>query len=175
MTAPQSPAVDAELRECPFCGCVPVIWEQQRVICTHCECEGPDNETPLADNIAAWNTRPLEDALRAELAQVKAERDEALSVRAAGKILRPSLWDKMSKDKQFERFQDLEGQLALQWRQTGMREEMNEALAAELSEARASERERCAKVAEETVAEHGNRVALWLHRGDIAAAIRSLK
>ena len=61
----------SELKACPFCGSTDLATEsfgerRHCVVCEKCECSTgymlDDDEA-----IEAWNTRPLEDALRAEL------------------------------------------------------------------------------------------------------------
>jgi len=70
-------AKSAELKACPFCGSTDLATEsfgerRHCVVCEKCECSTgymlDDDEA-----IEAWNTRPLEDALRAEIAQLQEE------------------------------------------------------------------------------------------------------
>lgn len=58
-----------ELRPCPFCGSedlvyLPIVW-----------CKKCDAQVKIADNledtIKLWNTRPIEDALRARIAELE--------------------------------------------------------------------------------------------------------
>lgn len=68
-----------ELKPCPFCGGMPTLeshladMEEPGWAFVHCPCGG---EAEMSDYesqaIEGWNTRPIEDALRAELAQARA-------------------------------------------------------------------------------------------------------
>ena len=71
-----------ELKACPFCGSEDITIEsfgEQRITacCSTCEC----NTGYMRDNLEAiesWNTRPIEDALRAELELSRKIADEAI-------------------------------------------------------------------------------------------------
>lgn len=56
-----------DLKACPFCGTMPVINDRNRVR-PMCQC-------PVSDisgiRIEAWNNRPIEDQLRAEIARLE--------------------------------------------------------------------------------------------------------
>lgn len=65
-----------ELKECPFCGTKAVSsvfsidvfnWYEEKVVCDECRCR---INHPKA--VAIWNTRPAEDALKAEVERLKA-------------------------------------------------------------------------------------------------------
>lgn len=61
--------VQTELEPCPFCGSHDVETGHGSSFYVHCnECgvDGPWNDDDEAAAIAAWNTRPGEDALREE-------------------------------------------------------------------------------------------------------------
>lgn len=68
-----------ELKPCPFCGFErPHFMEEGHWIymaCESCGCGGPVS-TQMRDPSDNWNTRPLEDALRAELAAARAEAEK---------------------------------------------------------------------------------------------------
>ena len=58
-----------ELRPCPFCGGSNIIIEEalETLYCDDCGCE-------LAEDFGGnWNTRPIEDALQARIAELEAE------------------------------------------------------------------------------------------------------
>ena len=57
-----------ELKPCPFCGSTQLVDGQDmaQVMCYHCVCQGWRKD---------WNNRPIEDALRAEVAALKAKID----------------------------------------------------------------------------------------------------
>jgi len=66
-----------ELRPCPFCGSMPVIEKTGDVVCANTDCivlasaiAYGVGDTPVA--FAAWNTRPVEDALRARISELEA-------------------------------------------------------------------------------------------------------
>ncbi len=62
----------SELKPCPFCGRSDVIFNQDTDI-VHCRwCGGVYDSLFLCD--ASWNTRPIEDALNARIAELEAER-----------------------------------------------------------------------------------------------------
>jgi hypothetical protein len=70
-----------ELRECPFCG-GEAVFHYIKDSRYHCwvECENGDADTGMfsIDELAIkhWNSRPTEDALKAEVERLKAENDE---------------------------------------------------------------------------------------------------
>lgn len=66
-----------ELRPCPICNCPAQFSEDLCSIqCTFCGCEFGEYAHEETKTLAEyWNARPIEDDLRAELEQVKRERD----------------------------------------------------------------------------------------------------
>ena len=58
-----------ELRPCPFCGGTKICTEKGINLnyCDNCSAES---------NIEHWNTRPIEDALNARIAELEAEIDQ---------------------------------------------------------------------------------------------------
>ena len=75
-----------ELRPCPFCGEEPV-QSGNFVACGNENCPTCDNywTDPQILTIEQWNTRPIEDELRAEIERLKVRIEE---LEAAGTILR---------------------------------------------------------------------------------------
>jgi len=67
-----------ELRPCPFCGGTKICTEKGINLnyCDNCSAES---------NVEHWNTRPIEDELRAEIERLKVRIEE---LEAAGTILR---------------------------------------------------------------------------------------
>ena len=63
----------SELKPCPFCGKEPAI-DNNFAICVNDDCELSDYWSGLEDY--SWNTRPIEDALNARIAELEAERLE---------------------------------------------------------------------------------------------------
>lgn len=68
-----------KLKPCPFCGTITVSsvfsidvynWYEESVVCEECRCR---INHPKA--IAIWNTRPAEDALKAEVERLKVDLD----------------------------------------------------------------------------------------------------
>lgn len=71
--------MDDELRPCPFCGHPPKHFGSHApwvVACDNPDCQCQAN----ADYVGAWNTRPVEDALRARVAELEAKAAIAVSV-----------------------------------------------------------------------------------------------
>lgn len=70
---------EIELKPCPWCGQIPKLTEYegaQMPFCAndHCPMVGDDTDPSTNEEAAAiWNTRPIEDALRAELEAARAE------------------------------------------------------------------------------------------------------
>ena len=61
--------MNEELKPCPFCGRSDVIFNQDTDI-VHCRwCGGVYDSLFLCD--ASWNTRPIEDALNARIAELE--------------------------------------------------------------------------------------------------------
>ena len=60
----------SELKPCPFCGKEPAI-DNNFAICVNDDCELSDYWSGL--EVDTWNTRPIEDALHARIAELKAE------------------------------------------------------------------------------------------------------
>lgn len=58
-----------EAKPCPFCGVVPADYQAKYFCCTNDDCVTEIEEVPLAD----WNTRPIEDAQAARIADLEAE------------------------------------------------------------------------------------------------------
>ena len=63
-----------ELKSCPFCGNEPVV-EGNLVACNNLNCPTYDNywTDPMIFTCDQWNTRPIEDALTARIAELEAE------------------------------------------------------------------------------------------------------
>ena len=59
-----------ELRPCPFCGKEPAI-DNNFAICVNDDCELSDYWSGL--EVGSWNTRPIEGALHASIAELEAE------------------------------------------------------------------------------------------------------
>ena len=59
-----------ELKPCPFCGKEPAI-DNNFAICVNDDCELSDYWSGLED--CSWNTRPIEDALNARIAELEEE------------------------------------------------------------------------------------------------------
>lgn len=60
----------SELKPCPFCGKQPAA-QCSSAICINDDCELSDYWRGLEDD--SWNTRPIEDALTARIAELEAE------------------------------------------------------------------------------------------------------
>jgi hypothetical protein len=60
-----------ELKPCPFCG-KDGEHDESLAWCSDPECFAADINMPINE----WNTRPIEDVLRKQLEETKAERDE---------------------------------------------------------------------------------------------------
>ena len=78
-----------ELRPCPFCGEMPKVndWTVKGITDKRCFCDNEKCPVYLSKTIAIddWNTRPIEDELRAEIERLKVRIEE---LEAAGTILR---------------------------------------------------------------------------------------
>lgn len=63
----------SELKPCPFCGKIPKPdWTDESYIeCTNRKCD----IYSFGMSTGAWNTRPIEDALTARIAELEAEND----------------------------------------------------------------------------------------------------
>ena len=72
----------SELKPCPFCGKEPAI-HANFAICVNDDCEQSDYWTGL--EVDTWNTRPIEDALNARIAELEAVIDKLIE---AGRPLR---------------------------------------------------------------------------------------
>lgn len=87
---------EAEIKACPFCegtgrvekkwqGRSPIINDNEDyayfVVCNSCACEGPWRKTE-SGAIREWNTRPIEDALRAERDELRTRYAGAVNVGA---------------------------------------------------------------------------------------------
>ena len=73
--------MNEELRPCPFCGAMPdnergVVRYDPGVICHTKGCLLECRWFPIDD----WNTRPIEDALRARIAELEALVDELVNI-----------------------------------------------------------------------------------------------
>ena len=69
-----------ELRPCPFCGKEPAI-DNNFAICVNDDCELSDYWSGLED--CSWNTRPIEDALNARIAELEADKERLNSCESA--------------------------------------------------------------------------------------------
>ena len=68
--------VQNELLPCPFCGAsVSNIEDEGILLCSGCGFYYVITE-PIAEAIEHWNSRPIEDALRKEIAQLKKDKLE---------------------------------------------------------------------------------------------------
>jgi len=67
-----------ELKPCPFCGGMPKVndWTLKGITDKRCFCDNEKCPVYLSKTIAIddWNTRPIEDALNARIAELEAER-----------------------------------------------------------------------------------------------------
>lgn len=87
---------DNELKPCPYCGTHIVAHEHDGIYnwveCQNVDCQASGNvvmilgRVEVGEAIAAkkWNTRPIEDALRARIAELEAAIDDALAIIAGG-------------------------------------------------------------------------------------------
>ena len=66
-----------ELRPCPFCGEMPKVndWSLHGITEQRCFCDNDKCPVYLSKTIAIcdWNTRPIEDALTARIAELEVE------------------------------------------------------------------------------------------------------
>jgi hypothetical protein len=73
-----------KLRPCPFCGEMPKVnnWTLKGITDKRCFCDNENCPVYLSKTIAIddWNTRPIEDALTARIAELEAAQKEALSL-----------------------------------------------------------------------------------------------
>jgi len=58
-----------ELRPCPLCGAMPTVLRGVNVSCSTLGCLLQENTV----SVERWNTRPIEDGLRARIAELEAE------------------------------------------------------------------------------------------------------
>ena len=69
-----------ELKPCPFCGGMPKVndWTLKGITDKRCFCDNEKCPVYLSKTIAIddWNTRPIEDALNARIAELEAESDQ---------------------------------------------------------------------------------------------------
>jgi hypothetical protein len=67
-----------ELKPCPFCGGMPKVndWTLKGITDKRCFCDNEKCPVYLSKTIAIdnWNTRPIEDALNARIAELEEER-----------------------------------------------------------------------------------------------------
>lgn len=70
-----------ELKPCPFCGNEPVV-EGNLVACNNLNCPTYDNywTDPMIFTCDQWNTRPIEYALNARIAELEAVIDQLIEV-----------------------------------------------------------------------------------------------
>jgi tRNA(Arg) A34 adenosine deaminase TadA len=77
-----------ELKPCPFCRAKAVVWRYGDALtiasCTDCGASG-DTFRTIVEPAERWNTRPIEEALQARIAeleaqvrQLKADKDDAV-------------------------------------------------------------------------------------------------
>lgn len=86
----------SKLKPCPFCGKQPVMTtdDNPQVYCDIRNCAGP-----VADSVTEWQTRPIEDALTANIAELEAElaaAQETIADQAAQ--LGAARWTKLTED-----------------------------------------------------------------------------
>ena len=66
----------SELKKCPFCGKMPKVnsWTMHGIAEQRCFCDNEQCPVYLSKTIALddWNTRPIEDALNARIAELEA-------------------------------------------------------------------------------------------------------
>ena len=81
----------SELKRCPFCGNEPVV-EGNLVACNNLNCPTYDNywTDPMIFTCDQWNTRPIEDALHARIAELEAA--QARWVMASERLPKVSGW-----------------------------------------------------------------------------------
>jgi len=67
----------SEMKPCPFCGGMPKVndWTLKGITDKRCFCDNEKCPVYLSKTIAIddWNTRPIEDELRARIAELEAE------------------------------------------------------------------------------------------------------
>ena len=79
----------SELKMCPFCGSDNVKSEEPLdvVYCLDCGAE-------MATDLGDWNTRPIEDALHARIAELEAELEHVIEVGNYGwDVIRKYGWE----------------------------------------------------------------------------------
>ena len=81
----------SELKPCPFCGKEPAI-DNNFAICVNDDCELSDYWSGLED--CSWNTRPIEDALTARIAELEEELEHVIEVGNYGwDVIRKYGWE----------------------------------------------------------------------------------
>jgi len=63
----------SELRPCPFCGSSNVAEVDTQAVCQNCHAINGDPFDYDYPRIEEWNTRPIEDALTARIAELEQE------------------------------------------------------------------------------------------------------
>ena len=62
------------LKPCPFCNCGDIeVDDEWGIYCNDCGWGIPYDNKSKRSTVRKWNTRPIEDALRAEIAALKEE------------------------------------------------------------------------------------------------------
>ena len=75
----------SELKPCPFCGEMP-IGQDDRYMCSTLGCVMQENTISAKD----WNTRPIEDALTARIAELEGFIDQLIE--AGNEMYEESYW-----------------------------------------------------------------------------------
>lgn len=102
----------SDLKPCPFCGEHLVEnndhhgkWLEHKDIFAYCPCAV--NQLHTEDDYKQWNTRPIEDALRKELAEVKLQHDGNLAI-----LNNTNKWLKWCDIKVLEQYEKVKSELA---------------------------------------------------------------
>jgi len=93
----------SELKPCPFCGKMPKVEPNGDCYCDYYICPmAPDSYMPKD-----WNTRPIEDALRARIAELEAEHEKVFDlVRKLRMYCIWAKWDNPDTEYEFNEFDE---------------------------------------------------------------------